>query len=60
MTMWQRLDAQSRAILRSKEVLTVILLERVPEDRILEKLQRRYNLTEEKAKEYYDRFAVEA
>ena len=36
------------------------LEEQVPEERILAKLQRRYNLTEEKAKEYYDRFAVEA
>ena len=36
------------------------LEEQIPEERILAKLQRRYNLTEEKAKEYYDRFAVEA
>lgn len=36
------------------------LEEQVPEERILAKLQKRYNLTEEKAKEYYDRFAVEA
>ena len=36
------------------------LEEKVPEERILAKLQKRYNLTEEKAKEYYDRFAGEA
>ena len=36
------------------------LEEKVPEERILEKLQRHYHLTREKAKEYYDRFAGEA
>lgn len=35
------------------------LEEKIPEERILAKLQRRYHLTEEKAKEYYDRFAEE-
>ena len=35
------------------------LEEKVPKERILAKLQRRYHLTEEKAKEYYDRFAEE-
>ena len=35
------------------------LEEQVPEERILGKLQRRYHLTAEKAKEYYDRFANE-
>ncbi len=36
------------------------LEEKVPKERILAKLQRRYHLTEEKAKEYYERFAKEA
>lgn len=36
------------------------LEEQVPEERILAKLQKRYQLTAEKAKEYYDKFAVEA
>lgn len=36
------------------------LEDRMSEERILAKLQRRYHLTEEKAKEYFDRFAEEA
>ena len=36
------------------------LEKQVPKERILEKLQRRYALTEESAKAYFDRFAGEA
>lgn len=35
------------------------LEEQIPEERILEKLQRYYHLTEQEAKEYYNRFAEE-
>ena len=35
------------------------LEEQIPEERILAKLQKHYNLTKEKAKEYYDRFSQE-
>lgn len=36
------------------------LEEQIPKERILAKLQKRYQLTEEKAEEYYHRFAEEA
>ncbi len=35
------------------------LEEEVPEERIRSKLQKRFGLTEEKAAEYYERFAVQ-
>ena len=54
-------EASEKATEKGIQILVLDNLEeQIPEERILAKLQRRYNLTEEKAKEYYDRFAVEA
>lgn len=54
-------EASEKATEKGIQILVLDNLEeQVPEERILAKLQRRYNLTEEEAKEYYDRFAVEA
>lgn len=56
---WEEASEKTR-----EEGIQILVLdnleEQIPEERILVKLQRHYNLTEEKAKEYYDRFAVEA
>lgn len=56
---WEEASEKTR-----EEGIQILVLdnleEQIPEERILVKLQRYYNLTEEKAKEYYDRFAEEA
>ena len=56
---WEEASEKTR-----EEGIQILVLdnleEQIPEERILVKLQRHYNLTEEKAKEYYDRFAEEA
>ena len=54
-------EASEKATERGIQILVLDNLEeQVPEERILAKLQKRYQLTAEKAKEYYDKFAVEA
>ena len=48
--------------LTGKGIQTLILSnleERIPRERILANLQKYYNLTEEKARQYYEKFAAE-
>ena len=59
------IDAQKETIEQLKQktmqgielFILVNLEENVPEDRIIEKLQRRFNLEKDTAKEYFDRYA---